>query len=263
MKSLLLYVFAACTLVILGSASGCGETKTDTNVEVANQEETSQNEAMTVASEEKEIVMEDKNAKVKISTQFGDMIVELYDETPQHRDNFIKLVEEGFYNDLLFHRVIKGFMVQGGDPDSKGAAPNMPLGSGGPGYTVPAEFVDTLVHMKGALSAARQGDQMNPEKRSSGSQFYVVQGKPVNPQFLLQMEQRRNARRDSSNYFKYTDAQIEQYATVGGTPHLDGDYTVFGQVIEGLDIIDSIAAVQTARGDRPVEDVKMTMELMD
>lgn len=197
---------------------------------------------------------------VEISTSFGNMVVELFDDTPIHRDNFVKLVEEGFYNDLLFHRVIQGFMVQGGDPESRGAAPGKRLGSGGPGYTLTAEIDSSHVHVKGALSAARQGDQVNPEKRSSGSQFYIVQGATYAGNKLSNFESR--IQRTHPN-FAYTEVQRAQYAALGGTPHLDMEYTVFGQVIEGLDIVDSIAAVRTARGDRPLEDVTMRLRLMD
>ncbi len=194
--------------------------------------------------------------KVKISTDMGDMIAVLYNRTPQHRDNFLKLAGEGFFNDLLFHRVINNFMIQGGDPQSRGAEAGRPLGAGGPGYTVPAEFdFPDLFHKKGALSAARQGDQANPQKASSGSQFYVVQGKKAMPQELQQLEQRLKT--------KYTPEQIETYRTIGGTPFLDSNYTVFGEVIEGLDIIDKIATVETAPGDRPVEDVKMTVTVVE
>lgn len=197
---------------------------------------------------------EKKNKMVEIITDFGTMKVRLYDETPLHRDNFIKLVEEGFYNDLLFHRVIKNFMVQGGDPNSKGAQPSTQLGSGGPGYTIPAEIKPGLFHKKGVLSAARLGDQVNPERASSGSQFYLVQGTKV-PAATLQQFAARSG-------YSYTPEQIATYETVGGTPHLDGQYTVFGEVVEGLDVIDKIAAVQTMPGDRPVEDVKMTMRIV-
>jgi len=193
----------------------------------------------------------DKRTKVVIETEYGNMTAVLYDETPQHRDNFVKLANEGFYDDLLFHRIIKGFMIQGGDPDSKGAAPGQRLGMGGPGYTVPAEFVDQHIHLKGALSAARTGGPSNPEKKSSGSQFYIVQGNPVQEDML-------NGSFASKNY---TDEQKQAYQEVGGTPQLDRDYTVFGMVIEGLDVIDKIAAVQTAPGDRPVEDVKMKIRV--
>ncbi|MFK7903634.1 MAG: peptidylprolyl isomerase [Chitinophagales bacterium] len=194
--------------------------------------------------------------KIKISTDMGDMVAVLYNRTPQHRDNFLKLAGEGFFNDLLFHRVINNFMIQGGDPQSKGAEAGRPLGAGGPGYTVPAEFAfPDLFHKKGALSAARQGDNTNPQKASSGSQFYVVQGKKAMPQELQQLEQRLNT--------KYTPEQIETYRTTGGTPFLDSNYTVFGEVIEGLDVIDKIATVETAPGDRPVEDVKMTITVVE
>lgn len=193
--------------------------------------------------------------KAVISTKYGDMTVLLYDETPKHRDNFIKLVKEGFYNGTLFHRVIRDFMIQGGDPDSKGAAPGQRLGSGGPGYTIDAEINPEFIHKKGALSAARMGDQVNPEKKSSGSQFYIVQGKKVSADELNRLAPRTGA--------IYTTDQIKTYQTIGGTPFLDNQYTVFGEVIDGLDVIDKIAAVKTQPGDRPVEDVKMTITLIE
>lgn len=189
---------------------------------------------------------------VELTTAYGTMELQLYASTPKHRDNFVKLVKEGFYDSLLFHRVINNFMIQGGDPDSKGAAPNVLLGNGGPGYTIPAEFVDSLIHIKGALAAARQSDAVNPQKASSGSQFYIVQGQPIKPAVLEQMQARSGK--------TYTAAQKDAYATQGGTPHLDGGYTVFGRVISGLEVIDKIAALQTA-GSRPVKDVVMTMRL--
>lgn len=190
---------------------------------------------------------DEKMQTLLISTDLGDMTVVLYNETPEHRDNFLRLVQEGFYNGLLFHRVIDGFMIQAGDPHSRDAAPGERLGSGGPGYTVVAEIQPELFHQKGALSAARQGDQVNPEKRSSGSQFYVVQGRRWTEQELDMMAQNRGT--------AFSEEQIEKYTTVGGTPHLDNEYTVFGQVIAGLDVIDKIASVRTGPGDRPVEDV--------
>ncbi len=192
--------------------------------------------------------------KVKLSTKFGDMTILLYDETPQHRDNFLKLVREGFYNGTLFHRVIRDFMIQGGDPESKGAAPNKRLGSGGPGYTIPAEFNPAFIHKKGALSAARQGDQVNPQRSSSGSQFYIVQGSKTPPDALNNVAQQSGA--------SYTPEQIEIYNNIGGTPFLDTQYTVFGEVVSGLDVIDKIAAVPTAPGDRPVDDVSMTLTII-
>ena len=191
---------------------------------------------------------------IEMTTPFGVMLIELYNETPQHRDNFMKLAEEGYYNDLLFHRVIDGFMVQGGDPDSKGAPAGQPLGMGGPGYQVPAEFDENYVHIKGALAAARTGDAMNPEKKSSGSQFYIVQGAPIDDGTLDVLEIQKG--------ITYTPEQREQYRTVGGTPFLDMEYTVFGRVIEGLDVIDKIAIVQKDGRDRPTTDVPMKLQVI-
>ena len=247
---------------------------------------------------------------VIIHTDYGDMVIKLYDETPIHKANFLKLAEEGFYNDLLFHRVIKEFMIQGGDPESRNAAATQSLGSGGPGYTLEAEILPQYFHKKGALSAARQGDQVNPEKRSSGSQFYIVQGNtykqdqvnqmqeakkqgkmqdafnvflqdPANARYLEQfqaaqekqdqnaymkvineIEPKLNAILDKDNSWKLTPEQIAAYTTIGGTPHLDNNYTVFGEVIEGLDVIDKIAAVKTLSFDRPQDNVKMRMEVI-
>jgi cyclophilin family peptidyl-prolyl cis-trans isomerase len=195
-----------------------------------------------------------KACLVEIETEFGTMIVQLYDATPEHRDNFLKLAAEGFYDDLLFHRVINGFMVQGGDPKSRGAKPGQNLGSGGPDYTVKAEFVDTLFHVKGALAAARTGDNVNPEKRSSGSQFYIVHGRPATDQQLDQLE--------SQQGFRYPTETRNIYKTQGGTPMLDKNYTVFGRVISGLEVIDKIAATPTAPGDRPKTDVKMKIRVL-
>lgn len=188
---------------------------------------------------------------VEIETDYGTMTVELSNATPKHRDNFIKLAEEGYYDGLLFHRVIANFMIQGGDPDSRNAPPGKMLGMGGPNYQIPAEFVDSLVHIKGALAAARTN---NPEKKSSGSQFYIVQGGPVTDALLNQVENMRG--------FHYTPEQRAAYLKDGGTPHLDREYTVFGQVIKGLDVIDKIAAVETGSGDRPKKDVKMKMRVI-
>lgn len=186
---------------------------------------------------------------IEMQTTAGRLVIELYDQTPQHRDNFIKLAESGYYDSLLFHRVINQFMIQGGDPDSKNAPKGKQLGQGGPGYTVPAEFVDSLLHIKGALAAARTGDMVNPTKASSGSQFYIVQGRVFSDSELNNFEMRSGR--------KYTEAQRELYKTVGGTPHLDGAYTVYGRVVEGLEVIDKIASSPTAPGDRPVEDVRI------
>ncbi len=195
-----------------------------------------------------------KQTKVLISTSYGDMKVALYNETPKHRDNFIKLVKDGFYDGTLFHRVIAGFMIQGGDPESKGAEKGQMLGNGGPGYTVPAEFNKMFCHKRGALSAARMGDGVNPTKASSGSQFYIVQGKKYDRANLEKMGQRSG--------MTYTEDQMKAYEEMGGTPQLDMNYTVFGEVLEGFDVIDKIAAVAKGRADRPKEDVKMTMKIV-
>ncbi|MBO5824093.1 MAG: peptidylprolyl isomerase [Prevotella sp.] len=243
--------------------------------------------------------------KVKIQTTLGDIIVRLYDETPQHRDNFVKLAKEGYYDGTLFHRVIKDFMIQGGDPDSKGAPAGKMLGVGGPDYTIEAEIKSGLYHKRGALAAARQGDEVNPERRSSGSQFYIVWGQVYNEgqlrQFSKQMEMqqmqavfnalakehhdeimqmRRERNRAGLQELQeklaaeaeaqvkaqgagMTDEQRAIYSTVGGTPHLDGQYTVFGEVEEGLDIVEMIQQTKTARGDRPVDDIEMRVVVME
>lgn len=189
--------------------------------------------------------------KVVVETEFGNMTVELYDSTPKHRDNMIKLAKDGYYDDLLFHRVIRGFMAQGGDPNSRGAAPGVSLGSGGPGYLIDNEI--GAPHFKGTIAAARTGGASNPEKKSSGSQFYLVQGKVQTDATLDNFERRGG--------FKYNAAQREKYKTIGGTPELDNDYTVYGEVIDGVEIIDKIIAEQTAPGDRPIKDIKMKIRL--
>ena len=243
----------------------------------------------------------DKETLVKIETTAGDIKVKLYNETPKHRDNFIKLVKDGMYEGTLFHRVIKDFMIQAGDPDSKNAPKGKMLGAGDVGYTIPAEFVyPKFFHKKGALSAARQGDNVNPKKESSGCQFYIVTGKVYNDSTLLSMESQMNenkinvifntlaqkhmkeiykmrkANDEDGLYdlqeklfaeaqeiaakqpeFHFTPEQIEAYTTVGGTPHLDGEYTVFGEVVEGMDVVDKIQQVKTDRSDRPEDDVKI------
>ena len=190
--------------------------------------------------------------KVKIETKFGDMIFELYDSTPLHRDNFVKLANEGFYNDLLFHRIVNGFMVQGGDPNSKDASPTARLGTGGPGYKVDAEIGSP--HFKGTLAAARTGGASNPTKQSSGSQFYIVQGKPVSDAELNANER--------SKKIEYSDAQRVKYKEIGGTPMLDMEYTVFGEIIEGMEVIDKLAAVKV-NGERPADDLKMKVSAIN
>jgi cyclophilin family peptidyl-prolyl cis-trans isomerase len=185
---------------------------------------------------------------VALQTTKGLIKVKLYNETSMHRDNFIKLVTQGYYNGVLFHRVIKDFMIQTGDPQSKNAKPGAALGNGGPGYTIPAEFYAPLYHKKGALAAARSGDDVNPNRESSGSQFYIVVGKKFTPDQLKSME-------NSKKHIPFTEEQKIAYTTIGGTPHLDYAYTVFGEVIEGLDIVDSIALVPTDERNRPLENI--------
>jgi len=186
---------------------------------------------------------------VEMKTSLGTMLIQLYDDTPLHRDNFVKLAEEGFYNGLLFHRVIDGFMIQGGDPQSKNAKPGASLGSGGPGYTIEAEFNPDLVHVAGALAAARQGDNVNPEKRSSGSQFYIVHGKPVKEDRLKAIGERAG--------LTYSPDIIKEYLAKGGTPFLDNGYTVFGRVVDGMEVIEIVATVNKDGRDRPTQDVKI------
>ncbi len=249
-------VFTSLFIVSVLLVTACKNKTTKHNDEATDTNKTEQ--IATVEAEPTETpqeVEEILNQKVKITTEYGDMVLKLYDETPKHRDNFIKLIKEGFYKDLLFHRVIQSFMIQGGDPASKGAAPSVNLGSGGPGYTIPAEFNLKLVHKKGALAAARLGGPSNPAKESSGSQFYIVQGQPAHAQQLKAFS--------ASKGFTYTQKQLETYATVGGTPQLDMDYTVFGEVIEGLEVIDKIAAVQISNSNRPVSDVKFNITLIE
>lgn len=190
---------------------------------------------------------------MRIHTDQGECIVRLYNKTPKHRDNFIKLANQGFYNGTLFHRVIQGFMIQGGDPDSKNAAPGTLLGNGDLGYTIPAEFNDSLFHKKGALAAARDN---NPAKASNASQFYLVQGKKFTDAELDKVEQLR------LNGRKIPEWQRQVYKTIGGAPHLDQNYTVFGEVVKGLDLIDSIAAMPTDANARPLTDVKMEVSVL-
>lgn len=203
----------------------------------------------------KQVKTEEKVFYVKIETSYGDMVVKLYNETPQHRDNFIKLVKEGFYDGLLFHRVINEFMIQGGDPKSRNAKPGQMLGDGALDYNISAEFVPGLFHKKGALAAARQGDEVNPMKASSPCQFYIVQGNVWDAQRLEMVKQRMGK--------EFTPEAVEAYATVGGTPFLDGDYTVFGEVVEGMEVIDKIAAVPCGPMDRPIENVTMKMTIIE
>jgi peptidyl-prolyl cis-trans isomerase B (cyclophilin B) len=187
------------------------------------------------------------------------MVAKLYDNTPLHRDNFVKLIQQKFYDSLLFHRIIDGFMIQGGDPVSKNAPADMQLGGGSaPGERIPAEFKPSFFHKKGALAAARDN---NPEKASSNCQFYIVQGKAMPDQELTSTYESRV--KPSNPNFSYTKTQKEVYAKVGGTPFLDQSYTVFGEVISGLDVIDRIAKAPKAQGDRPLQDIRMTIRLLN
>lgn len=242
----------------------------------------------------------EKRTSVKLETTLGNITVALYNETPQHRDNFIKLVKEGVYDSTLFHRVIKQFMIQAGDPDSKNASDTAMLGNGDVGYTIPAEFNPKFFHKKGVLAAARQGDDVNPEKASSGCQFYIVTGRKFTEPQLLGMENKINEQReeaifdtlarqymkeiykmrkagdnagllelqdsleaqaremaDKEEKFRFTPEQIKAYSTLGGAPHLDGSYTVFGEVTEGMDVVDKIEIAKTNRADRPVENIRI------
>jgi len=251
-----------------------------------------------------------KETLVSISTSYGDIVVKLYDSTAKHKENFIKLTSKGYFNRLLFHRVIEKFMIQGGDPTSRNAKPGVLLGDGDTNYTIPFEYVPSYLHKRGAFAAARENDDVNPLKASSASQFYIVQGKVFTNEELdaveLKVERRTKQyimmdllkkegkedelkafrqmleNRDTANIrlvvekyhdaveaqylrakpFKITEAQRRVYTTVGGTPHLDGSYTVFGEVVSGMDIVDKIAAVKTDTNDRPVVDIPMTIKLI-
>lgn len=242
----------------------------------------------------------EKRTLVKLETTMGNITVALYNETPKHRDNFIKLVKEGVYDSTLFHRVIKQFMIQAGDPDSKNASDTAMLGSGDVGFTIPAEFNPKFFHKKGVLAAARQGDDVNPEKASSGCQFYIVTGRKFTEPQLLGMENKINEQReealfdslarqhmkeiykmrkagdnagllelqdtleaqarelaDKEEKFRFTPEQIKAYSTIGGAPHLDGSYTVFGEVTEGMEVVDNIEIAKTNRADRPIENIRI------
>lgn len=192
-----------------------------------------------------------KKYYVVIETDFGSMKAELYDSTPLHRDNFVKLANDDFYDGLLFHRIMSGFMIQGGDPLSKDAPAGSRLGTGGPGYTIPAEI--GAPHFRGTLAAARTGGPSNPDKKSSGSQFYIVHGTRQSKAALEGMARQKG--------IEYNETQLAKYQEIGGTPQLDMDYTVFGELISGFEVLDKIAAVQKDGSDRPFEDVKMTVRI--
>lgn len=227
-------------------SSSNGEVKTEAIIEA-----TPKTDKVDMATD----ISESKETLVEIQTNMGNILIKLYNETPKHRDNFIKLAKNGGYETTIFHRVIGSFMIQGGDPDSKNAQPGRQYGMGGPGYTVPAEFNPKFYHKKGALAAARMGDQGNPRRESSGSQFYIVQGQKQNRATCAQVAKGMG--------FEYTEEQLKTYETVGGTPFLDMQYTVFGEVVTGLEIVDKIAALPTNQ-DRPTTDIIITkVKIMD
>lgn len=245
MKKSILFPLLALILSI-GLVQCQNDTKT-TNVNVATQKKVIKPADEKKAPQQEDKKMDDsKNVKILISTEYGDMTAILYNETSQHKENFIKLINEGWFNNSPFHRVINQFMIQGGHNKD---------GKVDPGYTVPAEFYPHLYHKKGALAAARQGDQVNPAKASSGCQFYIVQGKTYNDAELNGMEMRVGT--------KYTPEQRKMYMEVGGTPFLDMNYTVFGEVIDGFDVIDKIAAVETGKMDKPVKNVVMNISILE
>ena len=193
--------------------------------------------------------------RVEFQTTMGTFVVTLFNETPLHRDNFLKLVREGYYDGLLFHRVIRDFMVQTGDPDSREAPAGKRLGEGGPGYTLPAEIDPFLYHWRGAVAAAREPDNVNPERRSSGSQFYIVWGKVQTPEDLSAVNE--VIKENTNGATEITPERYQVYRSQGGTPHLDGQFTVFGEVTSGLKVIKKMQAVKTDRNDRPLEDVRI------
>lgn len=284
-----IFAFAALIMALASCGSANGNSDKNNAADSINNQQTTNMQQTDSTS-----------VKVKVETTLGDFTVLLYGDTPLHRDNFVKLVKEGFYNGTLFHRVINEFMVQAGDPESKTAQPGQQLGAGGPGYTIPAEIIyPRHFHKRGALAAARQGDQVNPMKESSGSQFYIVTGKKVSDSEMAQLENyarntamqnyfnglvmknqdeitrmRQNNDRDGlsklqEKFIAETEAHFadstelvtpemkQAYKSVGGTPHLDNAYTVFGEVIDGMDTVDKIEKVRTDRSDRPTDDVKI------
>lgn len=247
----------------------------------------------------------EQESQILIETSLGNITIKLYNDTPRHRDNILKLAKEGFYDGTIFHRVIKEFMIQGGDPDSKNAPADKNLGAGDAGYTIPAEFVAAHYHKRGALAAARLGDQVNPEKESSGCQFYIVTGKVYKPAELKKMAQSINMGKENTVFeklvnqnidkikdlrlardqkglmklqeelieeakrivaseqpFKFTPEQEEVYTTVGGTPFLDNEYTVYGEVVDGMDVVDAIEKAKINRNDRPNEDITMKVSVL-
>jgi peptidyl-prolyl cis-trans isomerase B (cyclophilin B) len=184
---------------------------------------------------------------ISMETTKGEVIFKLYNETPKHKANFLKLIEKNFFDSLMFHRVMKDFMVQTGDPQSRNASRYKQLGGGGPGYNIDAEIDNRFIHKRGALAAARDPDDINPKRRSSGSQFYIVQGRRYPRKYMPKFEEKRGK--------KYTEEELITYESLGGTPHLDGQYTVFGEVVKGLDVVKEISEQPTNRVNRPLKDV--------
>jgi len=237
MKKTLAYIMVL-SITVLAACSSPKKVKTEeASATTGATEQTSQNKD------------NDKMTQVLLKTTFGDIVIALYNDTPQHKANFVKLVNDKFYDGVLFHRIIKGFMIQGGDPDSKTAKPGQRLGSGDVGYTIPAEFVPAHIHKRGAVAAARMGDNVNPQKASSGCQFYIVDGTVYDNDKLNMLAMRLGK--------TFTPEQVQAYTTDGGAPFLDGEYTVFGEVVRGMTVVDKIAAQQKDAADRPVEDIKI------
>jgi peptidylprolyl isomerase len=239
---------------------------------------------------------QDKTVNVKIETKFGTMLFKLYNETPLHRDNFVSLIKKGYYDSLLFHRIIQSFVVQGGDPNSKYAKKDSLLGEGDVGYSLPAEFKPQFFHKKGALAMARESDEVNPKKASSGCQFYIVHGKPRNDSDMIKAAYRINKSliqpledsikkldtvafnkwspyekhkrlsdlvKGNKKYYKISASQLKIYQSLGGTPHLDNNYTVFGEITAGIEVLDKLAAANTDKNDRPIEDIRMKITIVE
>ena len=243
----------------------------------------------------------DDSKYIKVFTDKGEIIIRLYNQTPKHRDNILKLTQKKYYDGQIFHRIINNFVVQGGDPTTKNSKPDSLYGNGGPDYLIDAEFVDSLIHKRGAVGMAREGDDINPEKKSSGSQFYIVKGKVLTNQQLDDLEKKIESKNKSNLYkkifaekladqkdknaidtitlsldvsiafdsiwetrpkFKLSDQQRKIYTTIGGIPHLDGNYTVFGVVVKGMDIVDELSSIETDINDRPLKDIKFGISVL-
>lgn len=238
------YMVALISIMVL---SGCCTSKSEKSIEKS--EDVVIREAPVEDEQTPEKQKIEDMTQVLFKTSMGDITIALYDVTPLHKQNFLKLINEKYYDNILFHRIIQGFMIQTGDPNSKNAAAGQQLGNGGPGYTIPAEFVKECYHKRGAVAAARMGDQVNPRKESSGSQFYIVDG-----QKFTEMDLNNISRQYG---IQFTAEQIDVYTTQGGAPFLDNNYTVFGEVVNGMEVVDKIAAQTKDRFDRPTTDIKI------